>query len=46
MIAGGAVQVTLLSVITAMTNWGKMVGSPFLFVEYASSPHHFINTGN
>ncbi|CAL4944647.1 unnamed protein product [Urochloa decumbens] len=25
MIAGGATQVTLLSVITAMTNWGKMV---------------------
>lgn len=48
MISGGAVQVTLLSVITAMTNWGKMVGSPVLFVEYsyASSPHHFTNTGN
>jgi hypothetical protein len=31
MIAGGATQVTLLSVITAMTNWEKMVGSLILF---------------
>jgi Na+-driven multidrug efflux pump len=45
MIAGGATQVTLLSVITAMTNWRKMVGSSFLFLLfYASSPYHFTST--
>lgn len=45
MIAGGATQVTLLSVITAMTNWRKMVGSYFLFpLFYASSPYHFTST--
>lgn len=32
MVAGGATQVTLLSIITAMTNWGKMVGSFFPFL--------------
>jgi multidrug resistance protein, MATE family len=46
MIAGGAIQVTLLSIITAMTNWGKMVGSSFLFVDLASSPYHFTDTDN
>ncbi|KAK3164453.1 hypothetical protein QOZ80_1AG0018770 [Eleusine coracana subsp. coracana] len=32
MIAGGATQVTLLSIITAMTNWRKMVGSVLFYL--------------
>jgi len=44
MIAGGATQVTLLSVITAMTNWQKMVGSSFLFLLFYASPNHFTST--
>lgn len=37
MIAGGATQVTLLTIITAMTNWRKMVGSSFLVLLFYAS---------